>query len=211
MTMGVYVIQVDCGKWWKSYVGISNNAKHRWTTHKSKLRNGTHFNHYLQRAWDKYGKENFEFILLEEQKEEEERYNLEKEYAYEFGYPDKDLCFNIGSPGEKTPNLGRHLSKETKQKISNFQKGRRKKTAQGEKNHKAILTNLQARFILTVAAKDNYKGGGGCRRDFTQQDLANMFKVGKGCIRKIHNKESWKHIEPLSDEEYESFKQSLKI
>ncbi len=48
--------------------------------------------------------------------------NLEKEYAYDFGYPDKDLCFNIGSPGENNSMIGRKHTKEAKEKMSNKSK-----------------------------------------------------------------------------------------
>ena len=49
------------------YVGKTGmNFGDRWDSHKSLLRNGKHFNLYLQRAWNKYGEINFEFIIIEE-------------------------------------------------------------------------------------------------------------------------------------------------
>lgn len=48
----------------KFYVGHSINIYKRWNSHKSLLRKGTHHSQYLQRAWNKYGEDNFEFIIF---------------------------------------------------------------------------------------------------------------------------------------------------
>ena len=46
------------------YIGSSKNIKKRWYEHKRRLRNGIHHSIVLQRAWVKYGEENFNFQLL---------------------------------------------------------------------------------------------------------------------------------------------------
>jgi group I intron endonuclease len=62
MADGVYVIkQLSTGR---LYVGSSVNVSRREYQHFLTLRNGTHFNKFLQRAFDKYGESDFEFILL---------------------------------------------------------------------------------------------------------------------------------------------------
>ena len=48
------------------YVGSSINTKQRSQRHFKDLRNGYHHSIVLQRAVDKYGIENFEFIIIEE-------------------------------------------------------------------------------------------------------------------------------------------------
>lgn len=50
----------------KFYLGKTNNFLYRMSKHKYTLRNKIHINEHLQRAWDKYGEENFEFEILEE-------------------------------------------------------------------------------------------------------------------------------------------------
>lgn len=46
------------------YIGSSKNIKKRWYEHKRRLRNGKHHSIVLQRAWIKYGEDNFNFELL---------------------------------------------------------------------------------------------------------------------------------------------------
>lgn len=50
----------------KRYIGITNNIKGRIYYHKYELRNNKHKNLKLQRAYNKYGSDNFEFSILEE-------------------------------------------------------------------------------------------------------------------------------------------------
>lgn len=48
----------------KKYIGSSRNIYSRWYKHRANLRGGYHPDSYLQNAWDKYGEENFYFIIL---------------------------------------------------------------------------------------------------------------------------------------------------
>ena len=45
----------------KKYIGQSNNIEYRWKRHKYELNRGCHDNDYLQKSWDKYGCDNFNF------------------------------------------------------------------------------------------------------------------------------------------------------
>ena len=49
----------------KKYIGQSINIKDRWSKHKSELNHQTHDNDYLQKAWNKYGENNFKFYIIE--------------------------------------------------------------------------------------------------------------------------------------------------
>lgn len=55
---GVYAITSPSGK---QYIGSAISFKNRWREHRRQLRNGEHHSKPLQRAWDKYGGENFVF------------------------------------------------------------------------------------------------------------------------------------------------------
>ena len=50
----------------KKYVGQSSCIENRWYSHKRELNMGIHGNIHLQRAWNKYGEDNFEFSIIEE-------------------------------------------------------------------------------------------------------------------------------------------------
>lgn len=47
------------------YIGQAANIGKRWYQHKIQLKSNCHFNQYLQNAYNKYGKANFSFIVLE--------------------------------------------------------------------------------------------------------------------------------------------------
>lgn len=98
-----------------TYIGKTGmNFGDRWDSHKSLLRSGKHFNQHLQRAWDKYGEDNFDFIVIEEcsadKLDERERYYIQF-------YREENLSYNIADGGEGGSFLGKHLSEETKRKI----------------------------------------------------------------------------------------------
>ncbi|MCK9432825.1 MAG: NUMOD3 domain-containing DNA-binding protein [Candidatus Omnitrophica bacterium] len=118
MKPGIYGIKnVVDGKW---YVGQSVNVPKRKIAHFTHLRNKNHRNQHLQRAFLKYGMDNFEFHVLEDCAEDmldiRERGWIEhyKSDRREFGY-------NLEDGG----SFGKHLSEETKRKIGNASKGHR--------------------------------------------------------------------------------------
>jgi group I intron endonuclease len=47
------------------YIGSAVNIGSRWSLHKHHLKNNKHHNRYLQRAWNKYGADCFEFTIIE--------------------------------------------------------------------------------------------------------------------------------------------------
>lgn len=84
----------------KFYIGSTNNFKTRKRNHIYKLKNNKHDNIYLQRAWNKYGEENFEFIIMkkiprEKQFEEEQKY-LDK--LQPFGDNGYNIVADINNP-----------------------------------------------------------------------------------------------------------------
>ena len=61
---GVYVIRNKVNG--KEYIGsAATSLKRRWKGHTDELKTGKHRNRYLQNAWNKYGANNFEFIVVE--------------------------------------------------------------------------------------------------------------------------------------------------
>lgn len=61
--IGIYMILNTSNN--KKYIGSSKNIYQRWNIHKKELNKNKHHNQYLQFSWNKYGKENFEFSIIE--------------------------------------------------------------------------------------------------------------------------------------------------
>ena len=88
--IGIYGIRNNSNS--KIYIGSSVNIEKRWRRHKLELKNKTHSNKYLEKAYYKYGESVFDFILLEVCTKEilldREMYYIEhyKSLEKEFGY-----------------------------------------------------------------------------------------------------------------------------
>ncbi len=104
--IGIYAIKNNITK--KYYVGQSKHVKRRWIEHKSELNKNRHANCHLQSSWNKYGYDNFEFMLLEECKntelDEKERFWIMKLNSYSEGY-------NLDFGGQGIPEY-KHTDKE---------------------------------------------------------------------------------------------------
>lgn len=121
MKSGIYIIKNIITN--KVYVGSAVSIKERFYRHKKDLRKGKHHSILLQRSWDKYGENNFDFIILEYVKEKIHLLSVEqvfldyyKSYDPQYGY---NICKNAGS------QLGVLCKKEVRQKISDSLKGKK--------------------------------------------------------------------------------------
>lgn len=63
MKSGIYKILNKATN--KIYIGSAINLKNRWVEHRKVLRGNRHINILLQNAWNKYGENAFEFIVIE--------------------------------------------------------------------------------------------------------------------------------------------------
>lgn len=99
----------------KKYIGMSTELNKRWSNHKSSLSNGTHINDHLQNSWNKYGKENFEFKILEDNIKEE---NLADREIYWIDFYDtfEGEGYNLTKGGESLN--GYIFTEEHRMKIS---------------------------------------------------------------------------------------------
>lgn len=104
----------------KFYIGSALNFYVRWSLHKSNLKGNKHKNKYLQSAWNKYGEQVFEFIILEETENLKER---EQHYIDALRPFDRAVGYNLRRVADT--NLGLRWSTETRTKQSLSHQGKK--------------------------------------------------------------------------------------
>ena len=105
----------------KRYIGITNNTTKRW------YGKGKHYNGcpYFFEAIQKYGWDAFEHNILARNLTRKEASELEKHYIKMFKTRDKAFGYNLAEGGTSNPTmLGKHHSEETREKISNSNRGK---------------------------------------------------------------------------------------
>lgn len=127
----------------KLYIGQSNNIQKRIRNHLILLRNGNHYNGHLQSAWNKYGEDNFDYVVLKECSVDELDY-YEIKYIAEYKTADRACGYNLGAGGHRCSR-----SEETRKKLSIALKGReikestRRKLSQVNSGYKMTEGQLQ--------------------------------------------------------------------
>lgn len=94
------------------YIGSSVDVYKRWKDHRLRLNKRIHENKYLQRAWNKYGENGFEFALLLSCSKDE-RYKIEQLHI--------DVCspeYNIAPMAVGGGLTGRKATEEAKKNMS---------------------------------------------------------------------------------------------
>jgi group I intron endonuclease len=131
----------------KVYVGSAVDLDKRINEHFYKLGMNKHENSYLQRSYNKYGKENFKWEVIEYVKDknmliEREQYWIDKlqPYRKDIGYnlspsansnlgfkhsEETKLQISINTSGIKNHHYGKPMAEKTKLKLSESQKGKK--------------------------------------------------------------------------------------
>lgn len=107
----------------KFYIGHSQDYDIRWWEHERCLRKNRHENHHLQSAYNKYGANAFEFILIE-LVNECNMLSREQFWIDSLNACDNKIGYNINPDAIRPPSpKGRIASPETRIKISNATMG----------------------------------------------------------------------------------------
>ena len=151
---GIYLIQNKINK--KAYIGSSNDILSRWKySHKNLLFKNKHGNEHLQRAWNKYGKDNFSFFILYKCYEDK-LLDWEQFFIDRFQSADRRFGYNIIPKADRS-----EVSEETKKKISLIKMGHKvtneTKNKIGIANSKIKPDWVKRKF--SEARKKLYKNG----------------------------------------------------
>jgi group I intron endonuclease len=125
----------------KYYVGSSIDLNKRWSSHKKSLIRNKHPNIHLQRAWNKYGMDNFEFGILE-YVNENDLLKHEQKYLEDEDENRYNICRTAGN------TLGIKASSETRLKMSLQRRGVKRCPCSEERKRKQSKT-----------LKERYKNG----------------------------------------------------
>jgi group I intron endonuclease len=172
--IGIYTITCIADN--KVYVGQSQNIKFRFNIHKSHLRHKKHRNSYLQRAWDKYGENNFIFEVKEicsiGELNDKEVFWIKK-----LGSNHRDKGFNLTDGGDGVRGY-KHTAKD-KEFFSKYWTGKQT----GEDNARSVLTDEDVKTIIQLLLKH-----------VSMDKIAKTFNVSKANVQMIKEKKTWTHL-----------------
>jgi group I intron endonuclease len=188
------------------YVGSAVLLSRRWKYHKNRLRRGLHHSQYFQNAWNLYGEENFEWIVIENLDEKclglddqqiltilEEREHFWVEYHRTNG-----TVYNLREVAKS--NLGVKYSEESKKKMGEWQVGKvltEETKAKISEAHKGRVSPNRGKVFSEEVRKKMSEGGKKKRlteehkrkicesvngRKNSSEALANMSKAQKGHV-----------------------------
>jgi len=154
------------------YIGSAVNISKRWRDHLRQLESNNHHSKFMNRCWNKHGKESFVFRVLENCCKEhlinreqhyidilKPEYNTAQKAGSQLGYKHSKETrkkMSESRPKDFSPMTGKHHTKETRAMISATKTGvkmgkyseeRRLKTAQAMRESKNALTDNEVRLI----------------------------------------------------------------
>ena len=153
----------------KVYIGYSKNIETRWYNEIRELEIGIQFNtcptHPMLRAWKKYGRQNFEWFILDTFETKQEA--IDSEIKLIAWFKELELAYNITDGGEGNNGmLGKKHSKETIEKCRIASTGKiqtaetiekRKPKLFGNKSRTGLLHTEETKLKMSESAKGKPK------------------------------------------------------
>lgn len=159
MKMWIYQIKNKVNN--KIYIGSTTNLERRWENHVYQLKNNTHHSIKLQKAWNKYGEDNFEFSIIEEfnSDNEDDKY-IKEQYYLDLYEPHTDKGYNMSAVAD-TRKLFKRINSEN-----------------------SVFTKITKEVAIAIKREL-------CETDKQQKEIAEEFNVGRGVVSNIANLNTW--------------------
>jgi len=162
------------------YIGSALTILARWANHKSRLKKNTHDNIYLQRAWNKYGEENFKFEIIEEVQDGKQLIQREQFYLDTLQcFADLEKGYNILKEAGHT--VGFKFSDETKALWSKQRTGRKHTEEAKELIRKHALQYRHSEESKKKISESN-KGKHNVSEE--HREKISQFQLSKDCLWK---------------------------
>lgn len=201
MSGGIYEIRNKVtGKY---YVGRAKHFKTRFNRHRYELRHGRHHCLHLQRAWNKYGEANFEFVVVQECSSSQEAMHLEQARLNS-----RDpLMYNVSLDSTGGDLISQHPNRDSivarmtqtqKQRYANMTLEERQRTfgLAGERNGMfGRRHSVQSKIKMSETALKNIKRGpehpnfGLKRSDETRARISAIAAARTGEANSFHGKQ----------------------
>lgn len=179
---GIYCIENKVNN--KKYIGKSVNIYERWRHHKIELNHHRKKNQYFQRAWDKYGKENFKFYIIELCSDDELN-NREIYWINYYNTINRNYGYNMTKGGTGGDTLSQHTPEEIKdintKRSKAINKTRKKNINNGFKAVKLYKKDVLEIIDLLLEGYNNIY-------------IADKYKVSNSTINDIRNHNTWKEL-----------------
>lgn len=180
----------------KFYIGSTKTFNRRKNKHLNLLFLGKHHSQYLQNAYNKYGKNAFEFSIIDNIEDPEDVFSTENKYI-EVLKPEYNMMKNVFSHiGMKRTKetcekiskalTGKHISEETKEKLRQANLGKVYSIESRNKKSEALKIAWSKRNIYPIAAY--YKNGLLFRQFDSVTDAVEKLKCSRNCIIGVINK-----------------------
>ena len=177
---GIYCIRNKAND--KRYIGMSVNIERRQRYHLNMLLDGTHYNTHLQRSFNRYDKENFEFTITESINEKQIQ-KRERYWIKFFDTTNSNKGYNLTDGGKGGDTFTDNPNKEEIRK-----KWKKPHSEEWSKNiglkHKGVPETATARRNMSIGAIDKL---------FSEEHRENIGKANRGKI-KLYNAVLNKHV-----------------
>lgn len=177
----------------KFYYGRTININSRWNNHRQMLKRNDHFNIHLQRSWNKYGEDNFEFMIhkiFDSGNLEEDLLNAQKleqdmiDFLYKSGiiYNRSTSSITGSLKGEDHPNYNKlpseWMSEEGWNRTLEFHRNR---DISGEKNPFFGKTHSEeTRKVLSEKCANYGEDNGFYGKQHTEETKQKISEANKG-------------------------------